>query len=103
VYKGAIVLTQRTLRDGAGRKVVDWLTKEGRRLDFVVVQATKDGYKAIAAFEVTSRAAARAAGKAEQLAREARIRELGGVFIRFPGTQLLIDVSDIPTIVRGLR
>jgi hypothetical protein len=62
------------LRDKDGNIVVDPVTGEKRRIDFVV---TKDG-KVVDSIEVTSKTA----NKDEQMGKEKRIREEGGNFIK---------------------
>ena len=86
------VLSERTLRGADGRKAIDPLTKEGRRVDFVV--KGKDGvWRPI---EVTSMTA----DKAAQLAKERNINALGGNFIRHPKTKELIKINGISKIIR---
>jgi hypothetical protein len=82
---GARILSQRYLRDAQGKKLVDPVTGEGRRLDFVVVN--NDVVTGIT--EVTSKTAE----KTTQLAKTERIRALGDVFIRDPDTRKLIRVG----------
>ena len=62
------------LRDENGNIVKDPITGEARRIDFVVV---KDG-EAVESIEVTSKTA----DKTEQSAKETRIRENGGNYIK---------------------
>ena len=62
------------LRDQDGNIVKDPETGEARRIDFVV---TKNG-KVVDSIEVTSKSA----DKTEQIAKEQRIRENGGNYIR---------------------
>ena len=81
-----------TLRGAEGRKAIDPLTQEGRRVDFVV--KGKDGvWRPI---EVTSMTA----DKAAQLAKERNINALGGNFIRHPKTKELIKINGISKIIR---
>ncbi len=95
MYPGAQILRERMLRNADGSKAIDFGSGQGRRLDFVVV---KDG-KVLDVVEVTSQTA----NKRMQLAKEARIREDGGTFIR-PGTgQPLVDVSAFPSRVLPLK
>jgi hypothetical protein len=92
-YPGATVLKERLLRDSSGKKVLDPLTKTGRKLDHVVV---KDGV-VIDAVETTSVSA----NKAAQISKEMRIRNKGGVYIRDNTTGKLLKISHIKTrIVR---
>nr|WP_260390302.1 hypothetical protein [Ornithobacterium rhinotracheale] len=41
------------------------------------------------------------APKAEQLAKEARIQELGGIFVRNPTTKEMIQIDGISTVIRA--
>jgi RHS repeat-associated protein len=86
------VLTQRLLRDASGAKAVDPLTGQGRILDIVVVN------KGMArdAVEVTSLGASKTA----QIAKEMRIRQNGGTFIKDPNTGKLMHVPATSRIVR---
>lgn len=87
------VLSERILRDSMGNKVVDPFTNSGRRVDFVV--RGKDGlWRPV---EITSMTAP----KAEQLAKEARIQELGGIFVRNPTTKEMIQIDGISTVIRA--
>lgn len=70
---GFRIESQCTLRDEAGRTVLDPISGETRRLDFVVV---KDG-EVVRSVEVTSETA----DKSAQIAKEDRIREAGGNFV----------------------
>lgn len=72
------VIPEQYLRDSEGRIVKDAETGEARRVDFVVV---KDG-EVVRSIEVTSETASKDA----QLAKEGRIREQGGEWIRNPET-----------------
>ncbi|MCH1640888.1 hypothetical protein MJ257_12300 [Paenibacillus timonensis] len=72
------VIPEQYLRDSEGRIVKDVETGEARRVDFVVV---KDG-EVVRSIEVTSETASKDA----QLAKEGRIREQGGEWIRNPET-----------------
>jgi RHS repeat-associated protein len=74
----ATLETQAVLRDVNGTEVIDPHTGEGRRLDIVVLEDTPDGPLAVETVEVTSLHA----DKTDQLAKEDRIRDLGGRFIR---------------------
>jgi hypothetical protein len=88
-YPGANVLAERFLRLADGKRAIDPLTGTARRIDFVV---SKDG-AALDAVETTSLTASKAA----QIAKENRIRALGGTFVRDPATGALIDLSNTPT------
>lgn len=85
----ASIQPERYLRTADGKRAVDPLTGESRRVDFAVVKDKK----AIDLVETTSQTA----DKAAQIAKENRIREAGGTFIRDKTTKELIDVTDVPT------
>ena len=72
--KGYTIISEVYLRDKDGNIVKDPVTGEARRIDFVVV---KDG-KVVDSIEVTSKTA----DKTSQIAKETRIRESGGNYIR---------------------
>ena len=72
--KGYQVLRERELCDKDGNPVIDEKTNQKRRVDFVVV---KDG-KVVDMVEVTSKTAP----KRDQLAKEYRIRDNGGNYIK---------------------
>lgn len=72
--KGYSVVSEAYLRNKEGKIVLDSKTGEGRRIDFVVV---KDN-KVVDSVEVTSKTA----DKTLQSAKENRIREAGGNYIR---------------------
>ena len=87
------VLSERLLRDANGKKVLDPLTQSGRRVDFVV--KGRDGvWRPV---EITSMTAP----KYEQLAKEARIQNIGGTFIRNPKNKELIPIEGLSTVLRG--
>jgi len=88
-HPDASVQSERTLRTADGKKAVDPLTGTGRRIDNVVIQ---DG-KAVKSAETTSMTA----DKAAQIAKENRIRESGGTFVRDKETGKLVDLKDVPT------
>lgn len=79
------------LRDENGNIVKDPVTGEARRIDFVVV---KDG-KVVDSVEVTSKTA----NKTEQSAKEDRIRESGGNYIRDSDGNLAKIPDDVKTII----
>lgn len=83
---GYKVIPEAYLRDAEGNIVKDADTDEARRIDFVVA---KDG-TVVDSIEVTSLTAP----KDEQCAKEARIREAGGNFIKDPDTGQLIKIPD---------
>lgn len=72
--EGNQIVSEAYLRDKDGVIVKDFVTGEARRVDFMVV---KDG-RVIDSIEVTSKTA----DKAEQIAKEERIRKAGGNYIR---------------------
>ena len=85
--EGYKVLRERDLLDKDGRPVKDHDSGEGRRIDIVVVNEKKGNAERV--IEVTSPSA----DKEAQKAKEERIRENGGVFVRDPDTGQLYDVS----------
>ena len=94
------VLTERTLLDARGNKVVDPVTGTGRRLDFVVLDESGNARYLP---EVTSRNQALQGGKRPQLEKERRVQEAGGVFVRDPQTGRLIDISNAQTRIIGVE
>ena len=92
-YPGASVQAERILRTGDGLRAIDPLTGTARRIDHVVIQ---NGI-VIDSVETTSLTA----NKAAQIAKENRIRQLGGTFVRDLETGQIVDLSNIQTrIVR---
>src|SRR5690606_37147116 len=93
LYADASVQSEVYLPTANGRRAVDPLTGEMRRIDSVVFQ----GGQVLDSVEVTSLTA----NKASQIAKENRIRQNGGTFVRDRETGNLIDISQVPTrIVR---
>lgn len=93
LFPGASVQNEVYLRFADGKRALDPITGEGRRIDAVVLH----NGRALDSVEVTSQTA----NKAAQIAKEMRIRENGGTFVRDRVTRNLIDVSQVPTrIVR---
>ncbi|WP_291914250.1 RHS repeat-associated core domain-containing protein [Chitinophaga sp. CB10] len=91
-YPDAQIYSERFLRDANGKKVVDPLTGEGRRIDFAVV---KNGLVA-KLIETTSKTA----DKTAQIAKEARIRAAGGHYVKAPGKKgTIYNVKDILTTI----
>lgn len=88
-YPNTSVQRERYLRTADGKIARDPLTGEGRRIDFAVIE----NGKAEKMVETTSETA----NKIAQSAKEARIRDAGGTFIRDRATRKLIDVSKVPT------
>ena len=88
-FKNASVQKDRYLRTADGRIAKDPVTGEGRRVDHVVIE----NGRAKAVVETTSKTAK----KNPQLAKEWRIRQAGGTFIRERQTGALVDVASVPT------
>ncbi|MFC7670494.1 RHS repeat-associated core domain-containing protein [Hymenobacter humi] len=86
---GASVQRERFLRDSNGKIAKDPVSGEGRRIDHAVI---KDG-TVTDLVETTSLTAPKGA----QAAKEARIREAGGTYIRDKETRKLHDVKEVPT------
>jgi hypothetical protein len=92
-YPGAAVQNEVYLRLPTGARALDPLTGTARRIDSVVVQ----GGRVVDSVEVTSMTA----NKAAQIAREMRIRQSGGVFVRDRSSGNLLEIGQVPTrIVR---
>lgn len=87
--EGYEIVSEAYLRDKDGNIVRDSETGEARRVDFVVV---KDG-KVVDSVEVTSKTA----DKTEQTAKEERIREAGGNYIRDYNGNLVEIPSTVQT------
>lgn len=90
------------MRDKDGKKIEDPAppsdaSARGRRVDFIVLNSdgTVDSVVEVTGPNVS---------KAVQQAKEDRIRQFGesngGVFIRLPGTDTLVDITKIPTQTR---
>lgn len=79
--EGYEIISEAYLRDSEGKIVKDPETNSARRIDFVVI---KDG-KVIKSVEVTSFNV----DKTEQLAKEKRIKESGGCYIKTLGGELI--------------
>jgi hypothetical protein len=88
-YPDASVQSERYLRLRTGERAIDPLTGTARRIDWVV---TKNGV-VLDSVEVTSMGASKAA----QIAKEMRIRNLGGVYVRDRITRELVSVRDVTT------
>lgn len=89
--EGYEIVSEAYLRDSEGNIVRDPVTGEARRIDFVVV---KDG-KVIDSIEVTSESA----DKTGQTAKEGRIREAGGNYIRTSDGSLAKFPDDLNTTI----
>lgn len=87
--KGYQIVSEAYLRDKDGNIVKDTVTGEARRIDFLVV---KDG-KVVDSIEVTSKTA----NKTEQSAKEERIRDNGGNYIRDNNGNLVEIPSTVHT------
>lgn len=93
------VIREALLRDANGKPIIDSVTKEARRIDFVI----RKGEKIVESIEVTSETAP----KALQIAKEMRIldqaKNIGGAFIKDPNTGELIKFGEkIVTEIRRL-
>ena len=89
--EGYEIVSEAYLRDKDGNIVRDSVTGEGRRIDYVVV---KDN-EVVDSVEVTSPTA----DKTEQCAKEQRIREAGGNYVRTSNGSLAEIPSDTQTII----
>lgn len=87
--EGYQIVSEAYLRNKDGDIVKDSVTGEARRVDFMVV---KDG-KVVDSIEVTSKTA----DKTEQTAKEERIREIGGNYIRDNEGNLVEISSNVHT------
>lgn len=87
--EGYEILREASLRDKDGNIARDPETGEGRRIDFVVI---KDG-KVVDSVEVTSKTA----DKTEQTAKEERIRDAGGSYVRDKNGNLVKIPDDVKT------
>lgn len=83
---GYDIFGERYLYDSDGNRAKDVETGSGRRIDFVVV---KDG-RVVDSVEVTSETA----DKTEQTAKEERIRDNGGNYIKNPYDSSLVMIDD---------
>lgn len=86
VNDGYIIEDEIYLRDKDGNIVRDPVTGEARRVDFVVIE---DG-KVIKSYEVTSLTAP----KEDQMAKENRLREIGGDYMKDGVTGKLLQFDD---------
>lgn len=86
------VVREAYLRDRHGRIALDAATNQSRRVDFVVFK----GNEVVRSLEVTSAKV----NKADQLAKEARIRRHGGRYMLHPESQVLVRVpAEVKTTV----
>lgn len=89
--EGYEIISEAYLRDADGNIVKDPETGKARRIDFVVI---KDG-KVVDSIEVTSKTA----DKSDQLAKESRVRDNGGNYVRDNQGNLIKIPSDVQTRV----
>ncbi len=82
----ASVQRERLLRDAAGKKVRDPLTETGRRVDHVVIEQGE----VTRSVETTSPTA----DKAAQIAKEQRVRQSGGNFVRDRQTGEVVAIKE---------
>ena len=87
--EGYTILSEVYFRDEHGKIVKDPVTGEARRIDYVVI---KDG-KVVDSIEVTSKTA----DKTEQTAKENRIRDNGGNYIKDSEGNLIKIPDDVQT------
>lgn len=92
--EGYRVEGEKYLRDSSGKKVIDPETGTGRRIDFVV---DKNG-KIVDSIEVTSPTA----DKTAQMAKEMRIRQNGGNYVRMSDKSLVEIPSSLKTRILRL-
>jgi RHS repeat-associated protein len=88
-----VVQAERLLRDAEGKKVIDPLTGEGRRVDHAVIDREANTAKT---YETTGQNV----DKTQQLAKEQRIRDAGGTYIRDKQTRQLVPVEGKSEIIR---
>ena len=90
------VLREQYIRNKAGDIIIDPITKEARRIDFIVTK----GDQVLRSIEVT----AENVDKAAQIAKEGRIldvaKDMGGAFIRDISTGELFELTKVSEIVR---
>jgi len=86
-YPNAVVQNQSTIVDKSGKKAIDPVSKEGRRLDHVVI----DNGKVTRIVETTSPNASKAA----QQAKEKRIVDSGGEYIRDRTSGKLLSIKNV--------
>ena len=87
--EGYKIESERLLRDSNGKKAIDPETGTGRRVDFVV---DKDG-NIVDSIEVTSKTA----DKTAQIAKETRIRENGGNYVKLKNGDIVKIPENITT------
>ncbi len=90
---GYEVVREAIIRDAQGNPIIDSVTNQARRIDFVVT----NGNKVVDSIEVTSRTASKVA----QVAKEERIRKAGNVFIKnSKGSLIELPKDAVTRIVR---
>ena len=89
--EGYEIISEAYLRDADGNIVKDPETGKARRIDFIVAK----GGKIIDSIEVTSKTA----DKSDQLAKESRIRDNGGNYVRDNNGNLIKLLSSVQTRV----
>ena len=82
----ASVQREQLLRDAMGKKVKDPLTETGRRVDHVVIECQE----VVRSVETTSLTA----DKAAQVAKEQRVRQAGGNYVRDRRTGQLVPIQE---------
>lgn len=87
--EGYKIESERLLRDSNGKKAIDPETGTGRMVDFVV---DKDG-NIVDSIEVTSKTA----DKTAQIAKEIRIRENGGNYVKLKNGDIVKIPENITT------
>ena len=87
--QGFVIEDEVYLRDKDGNIVKDPVTGEARRVDFVVIEDDK----VIKSYEVTSLTAP----KEDQMAKESRLREIGGDYMKDGATGKLLQFDDNET------
>jgi RHS repeat-associated protein len=92
-YPGQPVQRERMLRDADGKKVIDPVTGEGRRVDHAVIDREANTAKT---FETTGTNV----DKRLQLQKEERIRQQGGTYIRDKETRQLVPVEGTSEVRR---
>ncbi|MDP8568589.1 hypothetical protein [Methylophilus aquaticus] len=88
-YPNASVQSERALRNADGTRAIDEYSNSGRNIDHVVIE----NGQVVRSVETTSMTA----NKAAQIAKENRIREAGGNYVRDKTTGNLIDLGTIQT------
>jgi hypothetical protein len=87
------VQRERMLRDKDGKKVVDPVTGEGRRVDHAVIDRDKGTAE-------THETTGPNVDKTDQLDKEKRIRAAGGTYIRDKETRKMVPVNDVSKVKR---